>query len=214
MSRAGDELDMDAAGAQVLRLARARREVPAGMEELIAWCARHRPHRSWPALRRINWAADVKRLERWLTGVLRDQPPPATIDGLYFGLFNPTSDEGAPSADLYVAGNPYDAEDPDWICDPAWWPAARYAGSKALARLYRVAYADGASGLGNDAEYPLGLGYAVLAVGHLCRTLGETLLSGGAQRRAVATGFDSGDVLQLGALDRRTPGLKGQPRWC
>jgi hypothetical protein len=174
-----------------------RNETPVsqGMRELIAWCSARRPHRDWDRLGRIRWGRDVQHLARWLESLLRDQPPAAKITGLWFGLFNPIV-KGSASADLRVAGNPY-AADPDWACAPAWKAPA--AGSAALAKMYKLAY-DGDEALGNDAEYPLALGYAALAVRMLAATLDRTILIGSAQSRTFEVGFDSGDSMVVAKL--------------
>jgi hypothetical protein len=67
-----------------------------------------------------------------------------------------------------------------------------------LARIYEVTYEAG--GLGNDAEYPLCLAYAVLAVrslfsGAVAKTVFDSVGSVG-----VAVGFDSGDFILLGRV--------------
>ncbi len=169
--------------------------VPVGMQDLICWCAERHPHKDWQRLAAIRWDEDLCRLAVWLDFVLRDQPPQRTITGLWFGLFNPVVEEGA-AADLYVAGNPYDA-DGEWAVSPRWVaPAAR---SIALAEMYRIAY-ENKKGLGNDAEYPLALGYAALAVRTLGTALNRRVLLGKAPSRTLEVGFDSGDSMVVGTL--------------
>ncbi|WAM23338.1 hypothetical protein [Myxococcus sp. NMCA1] len=58
-----------------------------------------------------------------------------------------------------------------------------------------------ADGLGNDAEYPLALAYAALAVRRLAQRMGPSLLGDAAQRVLLA-GFDSGDFLCIGAVQK------------
>lgn len=202
-------LDHATAADQAVKLVKAGASVADGMDALVTWCEGQRRHASWKTIRRIDWAADTARLGAWLAAVLRAEPPASAIDGLYFGLFNPTR-AGVATADLYVAGNPYDPEDGAWVCSPAWWPRGRYAKSRALDALYRTAYRDD-DALKNDAEYPVALGYAVLAVRALCRDVDRKLLLGDLKRRVVATGFDSGDILTLGSVS--TAGLRVKAIW-
>jgi hypothetical protein len=181
--------------------------VAAGLAQVIEHCAREHQHPAWARLRALEWESELSHLERWLTHVLRTDPPPPAITGWWFGLFNPVRD-GADSADLYVAGNPYDAKNGDWACGPRWFPEGRYAHSKVLADLYALAYAGTGpdSWLGNDAEYPLCLAYAALSVRTLAQRLDRSLLLGGAEERVLVVGFDSGDSMVIGRL--RAEGLQ------
>ena len=189
------ELDLAESFDLIQEVVRNETPVSRGMQDLIRWCSARRPHRDWERLGRIRWEEDVQRLARWLESVLRDEPPAPTITGLWFGIFNPVVEDSA-SADLYVAGNPYSG-DPDWAVAPAWEaPAAR---SAALAEIYKVAW-DGDEALGNDAEYPLALGYAALAVRTLAATLNRTILLGSTQGRTFEVGFDSGDAMVVAKL--------------
>jgi hypothetical protein len=85
-----------------------------------------------------------------------------------------------------------------WAIRPAWWPTARYARSVVLADIYRIAYRKG--GLGNDAEYPLCLGYGAFAVRDLLGKVEPSLFLGESDSVGVAVGFDSGDFVLLGKL--------------
>lgn len=152
-----------------------------------------------------------------MQGVLSSDPPGASITGLWFGLFNPIR-QGVPTADLYVAGSPYDSDNEEGNIPLHWRPASEEAGSPVLHGIYRIAYPDflahGDSTeaakeayreamkrlLGNDAEYPLCLAYAALAVRWLATQLEPELLLGGATERVLVTGFDSGDYICIGAL--------------
>lgn len=178
-----------------------RRELPVadGMRQVIELCERAQPHPDWAKLRALDIDADLRHLERWLHGVLAREPPAPSITGLWFGMFNPIESD-QPTADLYVAGNPYDPNDPDWVCNLKWWPKGRYAGSQVMDRIYRVAYDPPKGGLGNDAEYPLCLAYGILTVGDLARRMGSALLLGGAHERTLTVGFDSGDRFLLGTV--------------
>ena len=173
--------------------------VAAAMNELIAQCAQAMPHGDWPSFAGLAFADDVDRLQSWLETLLSREPPGTEIDGLWFGLFNPIYDGDHPTADLYAAGGHYDPSDPEWMCDLAWFPNGRYAQSQVLGDIYRLAYQDPDHGLGNDAEFPLCLAYAGLAVRTLAERIGETL-RGGATRRGLTVGFDSGDWLCVGTL--------------
>ena len=77
-----------------------------------------------------------------------------------------------------------------------------------LADIYRIAYRQGArvaeqkGCLGNDAEYPLVLGYGAFAVRELLGQVEPPLVLGGSASLGVAVGFDSGDFVLVGRLVR------------
>jgi hypothetical protein len=158
--------------------------VADGMKQVIALCERAQPHPDWGKLRKLDVDADLCHLEQWLQGVLERESPAPSITGLWFGVFNPIK-EGQATADLYVAGNPYDPNNSDWVCNPKWWPDGRYAESKVMDRIYRVAHDPSEDHLGNDAEYPLCLAYGILAVTGLARRVEPPVLLGKAHERAL-----------------------------
>lgn len=183
--------------AQIINAMRTAPSVSDGYRLIVDHCRTRHPHPDWDRLAALDPQTDITHLERWFRTLLIDEPPPAGIDGLWFGLFNPIDADGQTTADIYAAGGIYDAEDPDWNIDPQWWPEGRYARSTMLARIYDIAY-DEAGGLGNDAEYALCLAYAALLVRHLGQVTVPDILVGGADRRVLVTGFDSGDFIHIG----------------
>lgn len=172
--------------------------VREGMDRVLEFCARARPKGDWTPFRSVDVEAGALELEAWIARVLATTPPPTGASGLYFGLFNPV-DHDKPSADLYVCGAPFVANDNDWMCTPTWTPHAAYAHSATLRELYRLAYAD-AQALRNDAEYPLCLGFAIFSVATALRALGPSRVLAGASARLIAVGFDSGEWFNVGVL--------------
>ncbi len=86
-------------------------------------------------------------------------------------------------------------------------PSSDCARSGVLKAIVEVAYGgkglsfdDEEDLLGNDAEYPLCLGYAALAVRHLATEIHPLLFLGNAARRLLFVGFDSGDYICIGAV--------------
>ena len=135
--------------------------------------------------------------------------PTVTLKGIWFGLFNPCPDGRNPVADIYVCGSERFDPDPDdnsWAVGPDWWPDKRYAESVVLADIYRLSFRQRASAadqkgcLGNDAEYPLVLGYGAFAVRELLGQVAPSLLLGRSDSLGVAVGFDSGDFVVVGRL--------------
>lgn len=174
----------------VAALVRTGAGVVDGMARLLRFCEREHRHPAWEAFHDLDFGEELARLEGWLTACLRAEPPPTTTTAFLFGLFNPVDAAGQKTADLYVAGS------------PGYWPALRYAASQALEDIYLRAHDDPGE-LGEEAEYPLVLGYGALVAAHLCRTLPPALLLAGAAERPVLVGFDDGDQLQIGVVEAR-----------
>jgi hypothetical protein len=184
------------------------RPIAESMGSLIDQCDAVRPHPDWAKLRALDFA-DLSGLLEWIHEPFREEPPALPLKGLWFGLVNPCPDGRTPVADIYVCGserfNP-DPRDNSWAFAPDWRPAARYANSSVLADIYRIAYRPGSRTtqqngcLGNDAEYPLVLGYGAFAVRKLLEDVERPLLLGRSESLGVAVGFDSGDFVLLGEL--------------
>ncbi len=208
-------LDLEQIHGRIVGELARRRPVAESMAALIEWCEAARPHPDWARLRALPYA-DLSPLLDWVQRPFREEPPAVPLKGLWFGLFNPCPDGRTPVADIYVCGSERfdpDPHDNSWAVGPDWCPDSRYANSSALADIYRIAYRQGArvtkqkECLGNDAEYPLCLGYGALAVRKLLGQVEPSLLLGRSDSLGVAVGFDSGDFILLGELtnDGLTP---------
>jgi hypothetical protein len=184
------------------------RPVAESMAGLIDQCETARPHPDWTKLRVLPFA-DLSPLLEWVREPFHEEPAEIPLKGLWFGLFNLCPDGRTPVADIYVCGSERFDPDPDdnsWAVGPDWWPDSRYANSKVLANIYRIAYRQGArvaeqkGCLGHDAAYPLVLGYAAFAVRELLGLIEPSLVLGRSHTLGVAVGFDSGDFLLIGEL--------------
>ena len=179
--------------------------VHAWMGEIIAICLRDVPHADWSRLLALDYDGDVGSLTSWIGGVFSRMPAPFPIQGLWFGLCNPTED-GKVWADMYVGAlAQYTAEDEElsWLWKgKRHYPEDAYAHSVSLRRIYEVAYS-GNGGLGNDAEWPLCLAFGAFAVRSLLRGQSTRLVGSSAPRIGVAVGFDGGDMLKVGELTER-----------
>lgn len=184
--------------AELERVVKSDLSVAEGFQHIIQFCEAARPHPDWSKLRALSVEDDLRNLHEWLEPLARTIPASAT--GLWFGLFNPVVQD-RDTADLHLIGAPYDANDPEWLFRQRWWgDDTPDAGSTVLDAIYKVGY-EHEDGLGNDAEYPLCLAYAALAIRHLARTMGPALL-GDAAQRVLMVGFDSGDFLCIGAVQK------------
>jgi hypothetical protein len=187
---------------RIEQLVRDSAPVRAGMLDLLRLCAKAKPSAIWSRFRDLDFESDQEAMTKWLRQLLKNEPPPAAINGLWFGLFNPYLDDGQPTCCLYLAGSErFDPgmSDPDWACGPEYFPEGRYSSSRVLTTIYREANA--AEGeVGGQAEYALCLGYSSLVIAQWCRGPLRQELRGGVALRGVAAGFDSGDVLLIDVL--------------
>ena len=191
--------------AKIQELVASDNSVSACMGEIISICSRDVPHADWSRLSALDYDRDVASLASWIGGVFQRQPAPFPIQGLWFGLCNPTED-GKVWADVYVgsvAQYAADDEELSWIWKgERHYPDDAYAHSASLRSIYEIGYAaDG--GLGNDAEWPLCLAFGAFAARSLLRGQSTRLVASTAPRIGVAVGFDSGDMLKIGELTER-----------
>jgi hypothetical protein len=157
--------------------------------------------------------------------LLKSEPPSTRINGLCFGIVElidgeedsdgdegdeddgdarNTDENGAERTEqvLYLSGSTnFDAEaiDPDWPCDPAWFPEGRYLDS----HLFR-----GFGTLRDTKDFDVAWlvdcciiePAAILAAASLAAGPDGPALLGKAKYRGIGTGFDSGDLHTLGVL--------------
>jgi hypothetical protein len=179
-----------------------KRSLRASMDRLIDKCAKGHPHADWKKLAALPYE-NLKELSKWIEKPFRSEPSRPRLAGLWFGLFNPCYDDET-AADMYVCGSKrfHDrAGDNSWAVHPAWFPKHCDAHSSVLAKLYTIAYPE-VGGLENDAEYPLCLAYASLAVRDLLRAADPSLFLGKSKSLGIAVGFDSGDFILVGKLSK------------
>ncbi|AGC48954.1 hypothetical protein MYSTI_07682 [Myxococcus stipitatus DSM 14675] len=171
--------------------------VSEAFQRIIQFCTPARPHPDWAVLGALDVEGDIRHLQEWLEAILRTSPPPASVTGFWFGLFNPMVKDRV-TADLHLIGAAYDGTALDWLFRERWGSDTPDAASSVLDSIYQMAYGK-EDGLGNDAEYALALAYATLAVRHVAQRMGPRLL-GEAAQRVLLVGFDSGDFLCIGAV--------------
>ncbi len=175
------------------------------MGEIVSICSRDVPHADWSLLSALDYDGDVASLASWIAGVFERQLAPFPIQGLWFGLCNPTED-GKVWADMYVGSvAQYAADDEElgWLWKgERHYPDDAYAHSSSLRSIYEIAYS-GDSGLANDAEWPLCLAFGAFAARSLLRGHSTRLVASIATRIGVVVGFDSGDMLKIGELTER-----------
>lgn len=180
---------------------KSRRPLSQSMSRLIDGCEAAHPHPDWARMRELPYA-DLSPLIRWLQQTFEARPPGDDHRGMWFGLSNPIR-AGKTLADMSVlVCEEFDPDSPD----AAWTGTAGVSGGQAksdiMADIYSIAYRDPEGGLGNDAEYPLCLGYGALAVRDTLRALEASFILGKSDWIGVAVGFVSGDIILLGRFSR------------
>ena len=202
MSLAGKNMALNLATMHgfVVKEIGSKRTLRESMDRIIAECAKGHPHDDWKKLNDLPYD-DLDDLREWIEKPFRKEPSKKKLTGLWFGLFNPVY-SSKPVADMYVCGSTrFDpSTDGSWAVDPDWMPESRYAHSAVLAKLYKIAYRK--EGLGNDAEYPLCLGYGGLAVRDLLRYTDPSVILGRSPSLGIAVGFDSRDSVLVGKLNK------------
>jgi hypothetical protein len=195
-------LNYSAIFAKIQELVASDRAVSECMAEIVTICSHDVPHVDWPRFSALDYDRDVASLASWVAGVFQRHPAPFPIQGLWFGLCNPSENDKV-WADIYVGSvAQYEADDEglSWLWKgKRHYPKDAYAHSASLRSIYQIGY-DGGEGLGNDAEWPLCLAFGAFAVRSLLRGKTTQLVESTAPRVGVVVGFDSGDMLKVGEL--------------
>ena len=154
----------------------------------------------WEPFRSVDFEDDIRGHADHVVLVAQEEPPTIQVEGLWFGMFNPVHD-GLTSADIYFGGAAHVTPgDEEWVGSLNYEPSGRYLHSRALARIYDLAYRE--SDIGNFAEFPLCLAYGLF----LARECGTRYAEHSNRRIWVSAGFDSGDVVDVGWVG---PGASG-----
>jgi hypothetical protein len=126
------------------------------------------------------------------------------INGLSFLITTPILDNGEPSFAIEYGGtDKYDKSDNkfDWNSELKWldqinWYSNNYLFSNALYEMYKIA--NRKNGLGNDAEYPLGLSISIIGINEVIRMIEKTMKN---KIIGVVAGFHDGDILKIRGIN-------------
>jgi hypothetical protein len=187
----------------IQQVAEAPAPIPEGLEHWFKYCEEVAPQGAalWKQLRRLDYGADAEQMAMWLTNLLKTEPPPSQINGLWFGLFNPVVKDGEASCQMYLSGSEsYETDPEDWACDTSYFPKGRYPYSVIMDQIYRITNSSHEGDVSYLGDAFLCLGYAALLVSNWCHGPSAAQLLGDAPLRAVATGHDSGDIYQIALL--------------
>lgn len=174
----------------------------ASLAALMEWGAQQMPHPDWSRLGAIPVDNEIQSARRWLPRVLKRAPCPFPVRGAYFGLGEFADRTGGEYADLYFGlMSQYSPGDKEWLfAKPRHYPNAAYLKSKGLKEGGLLCNRETTPpGLGTPGHICFSVGFAALLLRHLLDKEVFHLL-GGTAPIGVVTGFDSGDLLQLGEI--------------
>lgn len=188
-------MDSQSALDSVLRLAHAAEDPVLAWREFTELVAREVGDRFSARIREVDARVDIRDVRDQLMAIFGSEPPAASIDALYFGLFESIDDGSRKGVGYYVAGTEgFDPDDGDSLCDPVWLPDGRYLRSRCLDAVNSEEIDAAAEGHREAREF---LGWVgQLGAGLIVSKLAVAGLSEG---RAIVVGFDSGDFVTLGA---------------
>ena len=175
----------------VVSLVRAAPDPQSGFTALVQYLD---PDRKVVArLAKVDIGRDIASVRSQLQKVIKADPPPSTLNAIYFGLFDTEDDEGEDAIGYYVAGaESFDPDEVDTLVNPAWFPEGRYLKSKVLEKLKQAELAaldKELDDLSTLLSYAGQIGLAML----VSKFASEGLFPG--LRRVV--GFDSGDFEEI-----------------
>jgi hypothetical protein len=176
-------------------------KISAQMEAVIDSLEALHPHKDWAKFRTIPYDR-IAPMRNWLNHRFAAEPPSTPVAGLWFGLCHTT--HGSKSADLSVSASArFSADDPKfrWARDPEYQPDYRFARSQMLWKIYQYAHRN-PGGLKQTAERPLCFAYSVFAIARLMSELEPRLFLNKFASAGVAVGFEQGEAMLLGELNR------------
>ncbi|MFC7441989.1 hypothetical protein [Laceyella putida] len=138
---------------------------------------------------KLNLAQGYAQFSSWLLRLWKHNPPYDDIQALLFGIF-----ETEKGLQLYIAGSSeWDGEDEEWADEPEYFPEERYPEISSVAAVESLMKQDLVRGI------DVAIGVIALFVIHFTIDHAEYLLQS-RERLWLATGFDEGELIQLGCL--------------
>jgi hypothetical protein len=192
----------------ITAVAKKPQPIAPGMGPWFDYCEKVAPECKtlWKRLRQLDYEKDAENLAKWLKRLWKKEPPPDDINGLWFGLFNPSSKKREVTCQMYVGGSAtFDpsSESNEWVCDLTWLPEGRYSSSDILGELYRDVEAITKNQVSYLGEPFVCHGYLALLISSWCYSSMRDLLLGNVPVRAIVIGHDSGDFYRIAVLDQR-----------
>lgn len=162
------------------------------MDAVIALAERLTNSAGWDAYRDILYERELDERSSFFLEVIEREPPAKPLTGFGVEIAYPSRD-GETTADLWlVGGSAYQPNDETWLDVQEYSPRDHAVRSEVLAAIYRLAYGPG--GLGNAADYTLGLAWAA----YFSRACAYRYLEEmGLERIGLRVGFAGGDWIDL-----------------
>lgn len=207
------EFDFEQAYQEIKSLLKKDQDINSAMQQMLDYCNEQYPHQIWNSLRTLNFEDNYTQISFWLDQVLKEQPIPARINGLWFGLCNPHH-EGRPTCILYLAGSAEFSEKDshaNWVREAEYFPLKKevlwIAPSSIFQEIHHKAFAkmyhtNEVPEYAHLCDYTLCLSYAALVVKKLCKDFTPDQWLGKATTRNIATGFDDGDYINMAKVDQ------------
>jgi hypothetical protein len=170
------------------------RPVSETMESVVRRLSGTRKSSIWSRLRRLPYRKEIEAYRPFLGDLVRREPPPFALQGLWFGIGSPIRD-GRTTIDAYVFGSDvYDPDDEEWAQRADWEPRSSDLSSGILSNIHEIGRRRDAPSLGADF---VALAYSCVLARELTRAYKQ---DAGLDRIGAAAGFDSGDIIHLGWL--------------
>jgi hypothetical protein len=143
---------------------------------------------------KLDLSGLYNQFEVWLIELLENEPMPSDIVAVNFGVFESGGYKFVDGIQLYVSGSTiWDEEDTDWVCNTDYFPEGRYSEIDMVSSLLNLFDSN------EEIAFFLYLSVPVLFIYRFTSMHAKVLL-GERDEIHIATGFDDGDVYNIGIL--------------
>jgi hypothetical protein len=167
-----------------------------GNNKIINICKNSYKHNDWNDIQNIDYSSIPNDFIKCISSDLKYIKN--NVNGLYFGITTVQLNNGDFSFAIEMGGtNKYDKNDDEfnWIFQLNW-RSKNYLFSNKLYEVYKIANRE--DGLGNDAEWPLGLSISIIGINEMIRKIEKRIKN---KIIGVATGFHDGDMLKIRGIN-------------
>ena len=190
------KIDFDLVWNSILEIIKRNITFVEGNNRIIDICKNSYIHEDWNDIQNIDYS---KIPSDFIQCVLPDLDYiQNNINGLYFGITTVQLDNGKLSFAIEIGGtSKYDPNDTeyDWVYELNWY-SNNYLFSNALSEVYEIANRE--NGLGNNAEWPLGLSISIVGINEMIRKIEGTVKN---KVIGVVAGFHDGDMLKIKGIN-------------
>jgi len=157
----------------------------------------------WNDLRQLDVRVEQVEIKEWLEQLVDSSPLPVHVIALWFGITQLwDEEENSEVYAIYLNGSEnYDLEDIDWACDCEYDPENKYIIPEVLIELEKIIKTDEENY--SFLSWIMPLAYCSFVLDEIIRTrLNKTLFLKNQPKIFVATGFDSGDYINLSTIEK------------